>query len=102
MVWTARQESNFLTRVFLALWEARGTVRVGTEVTYLRYCQLQCGCIQGYQATSTLRASVRATRGVSLVWQPALAKQLNNKQQGLRVNTAKVYFAFTPSALIMM
>ena len=97
---TARQESNFLTRVFLALWDARGTVRVGTEVTYLRYCQLQCGCIQGY--VHTVRASVRATRGVSLVWQPALAKQLNNKQQGLRVNTAKVYFAFTPSALIMM
>ena len=27
-----------------------------------------------------------------------LAKQFDKKQQGLGVNTAKVYFAFTPSA----
>ena len=38
---------------------------------------------------------------VSLVcgtWTAGLAKQFDKKQQGLGVNTAKVYFAFTPSA----
>ena len=50
----------------------------------------------------TLRAFLFfcATLGVSGVQHltAGLAKQFDKKQQGLGVNTAKVYFAFTPSA----
>ena len=89
--------------MFLTLWEARGndTVRVvvGTEVTYLRY-RPTVPMYVWY--LGTLRTPCHTW--CLWVWcgKAALAKQLENKQQGLRVNTAKVYFAFTPSALIMM
>ena len=84
------------------------TVRVEqvlTEVTYLRFVlAAQCTRIQeAPMVPCTLRAFLFfcATLGVSGVWHvvtAGLAKQFDKKQQGLGVNTAKVYFAFTPSA----
>ena len=83
------------------------TVRVEqvlTEVTYLRFVLApQCTRIQeAPMVPCTLRAFLFLCHTWCL-WCVAhvtagLAKQFDKKQQGLGVNTAKVYFAFTPSA----